>query len=143
MKEQKLLSMVDRVEEVLKELEEIESPSLRVRAYGRCLDKIEAHKDFLKQLLTPGMFVPCDLEGNVLEEPIGWEDYLRTKSQHYLHRLEKCQQFQQAQERVLFEGWDDVKTINSVIKGKSIEWLVEKGFELDLTPTACKQIGYE
>lgn len=32
-------------------------------------DKVFAYANFLKQPLMPGMFVPCDLEGDILEKP--------------------------------------------------------------------------
>ncbi len=91
------------------------------------------------------MFVPCDLDGNVLEEPsINKTDYL-------YHTKE----YEEAKDRVLFEGFQllfnedgisHVKTSRVFIgighlKGlhKTIEDLVE--YNLELTPTAQKQIG--
>ena len=53
---------------------------------------------FGKQPVKLGMFIPCDLEGNVLEEPIcygvGDEQYFGSRMDEY----------QEAQERVLFKG---------------------------------------
>ena len=36
---------------------------------GAMLDEIAKYSKFLQRPLTLGMFMPCDLEGNVLEEP--------------------------------------------------------------------------
>lgn len=60
-------------------------------------DEILRYVKFLQQPLTLGMFVPCDLEGNVLEEPIPFD----------------CTAFEysiwcKAKERVLFKGFECV-----------------------------------
>ena len=99
---------------------------------------------FLSQSLELWMFVPCDEDGNVLEEPdsIGVGNYF-----YYEKALD---QYQQAKERCLFEGLQfDYETatvyygIGLVIymlgASKTIEDLVK--YNLELTPTAQKQIG--
>lgn len=42
--------------------------------------------DFIKQPLTLGMFVPCDENGNILEEPEQFKDWI--KSDHYFNASE-------------------------------------------------------
>ena len=49
--------------------------------------------NFLKQPLTLGMFVPCDENGNVLEEPLLLPSY----------ELDK---YRKAKEKVIFDGFD-------------------------------------
>lgn len=75
------------------------------------------YANFLKQPLTLGMFVPCDLEGDVLEEPLmcNWiriEDYNKAKNE-----------YQQAKERVLFEGfkYPDRRGGNPTVKNDRLE----------------------
>jgi len=65
-------------------------------------NKVVRYANFLKQPLTLGMFIPCDEDGNILKEPkfvspegVKWEDYVK--------------QFEQAKERVLFEGFEVTK----------------------------------
>ena len=57
------------------------------------------HAKFLQQIPTLGMFVPCDEEGNVLEEP----DSIGVGNEFYYERA--LDQYQQAEQRVIFEGW--------------------------------------
>ena len=102
----KLISMTDFVEFADNKLCSINSPSVRISNYGKTLDLIVNYKNFLKQPLTLGMFVPCDEEGNVLEEPI-YPSKFRTgvypHSGGVLKKYEiKLEQYQQAKERVLF-----------------------------------------
>lgn len=53
-------------------------------------ERILKYAKFIKQPLTLSMFVPCDSDGNVLEEP---NEY-------------KSEQYQQAKERIIFEGFE-------------------------------------
>jgi len=108
------------------------------------------YDSFLIKPLEKWMFVPCDEDGNVLEEPQRWNDYLEfpesfdgNKERHDFYAYE------QAKERCLFEGL--------VIKGKFInhkesDIIFVKGFanviienlvkyNLQLTKTAIKQLG--
>ena len=43
--------------------------------YNKCIN----YANFLKQPLTLGMFIPCDLDGNVLEEPFNYEYFLKNE----------------------------------------------------------------
>ncbi|MDM1299943.1 hypothetical protein HXZ94_15720 [Empedobacter falsenii] len=115
---------------------------------------------FIEQPLKLGMLVPCDEEDNVLEEPT-MEKYGYYFSNHqekqsgwmyeegedeYYKLLEK---YQQAKERVLFEGFSVYKNLIKNINGDNImTWYIEARciedlilMNLTLTQTAIKQIG--
>ena len=99
-------------------------------------DSIVKYAHFLKQPLTLGMFVPCDLYGNVLEEKKPFQD--------------KYYEYQEAIERCLFEGFEmdnsfvTHKSHNSFfypiscLHEQTIEGLVK--YNLELTTTAQKEI---
>ena len=57
---------------------------------------------FLKQYLSLGMFVPCDDEGNVLEEPKDYEQRLPNMMTEYNDEIYR---YKQAKDKVLFEGF--------------------------------------
>ena len=62
---------------------------------------------FLKQPLKLEMFVPCDEEGNVLEEPKRWKDYLQYPDSFDGNKeWYELYDYQQAKEKVLFEGFN-------------------------------------
>jgi hypothetical protein len=108
-------------------------------------EKAFKYANFLKQPLELWMFIPCDEEGNVLEEPneefeLSYWDY-STKSSKY----------QQAKERCLFEGFEYLAGLNAVrnqdcqaiiftsfMSSECVEKFTEYGFQL--TKTAIKQL---
>ena len=108
------------------------------------LYKIRSYAEFLKQPLTLGMFVPCDLAGNVLEAPNGG---MRDQDDRH-HKL-----YSEAKYRVLFEGFgvctrsegldcivrNDIHTSISWIEGKMVEDLVK--YDMELTGIAVKISG--
>ena len=61
------------------------------------------HSQFLQQTPTIGMFVPCDEDGNVLEKPTTEGVDLNDMYDWNLYN-EDLQQYQQAEQRVIFEG---------------------------------------
>lgn len=61
----------------------------------RLLDEISNYAQFLAQKPEKWMFVPCDEDGNVLEEPLHYTEFTR----------EETQKYQQALERVIFDGF--------------------------------------
>ena len=67
------------------------------------LDSINNYANFLKQPLKLEMFVPCDEDGNVLEEPKIEEEYVDEHTTQifaqYQYDLDK------AKEKVLFDGF--------------------------------------
>jgi len=122
-------------------LEEHASSNDFYESFLNCIN----YANFLKQPLNLSMFVPCDLEGNVLEEDGLMPSYERL-------------QYLEAKERVLFEGIEFVEakqeghhsfvrickslsTINypSFWLRNTVEDLIP--YNLKLTTTALKQIG--
>lgn len=99
------------------------------------------YANFLKKPLELWMFVACDENGNYLPEPES-----RGVHPHYIteptnEELEAYNDWLEAKERCLFEGLDkiDADTIMSCEDCKTVEDLII--FDLELTPTAQKQIG--
>lgn len=120
--------------------------------------KSRTYRQFLKQPSELWMFVACDEEGNVLEEPDFYLDNEETKKKHYL-----------AKERCLFEGftiknynteeYDNIEAVikynhcyvgikykdedkirlNDISRKETIERLTSN--YLQLTKTAIKQIS--
>lgn len=112
---------------------------------------------FLKQALKLEMFVPCDDEGNVLDEPEIYSQWVRENFNDELEneeRINQCKDYHQAKEKVLFEGFywegnyavcmaedemiyiDDEFMWNMTID----KFLTTIITDLQLTPTAIKQI---
>lgn len=110
------------------------------------ISKIRNYSNFLKQPLILGIFIPCDLNGNVLKEPKQTSLTCSFHQQQMFFNKEKI--YEQAKERVLFEGFR--VNFNAIIspcggyldeskfKHKTIESLV--GSKLILTKSAKKQI---
>ena len=69
------------------------------------LEKIRNYANFLKQPLKLEMFVPCDDEDNVLEEPIVSEHLLDRFSQQPVkdENTPEAYRYRKAKEKVLFE----------------------------------------
>jgi len=145
----KLISMTDFVLE-------LETNEHWAQDYTKCVK----YANFLKQPLTLGMFVPCDEDGNFLEEPKE-KNYSKENNLFAYDLFE----YQQAKERVLFEGFE-VKTKTAFNNGYNFicdnieifypfwynpvtKWELSKGlktvkdliiFQPKLTETAIKQI---
>lgn len=127
MEENKLISMTDFV--------------LLDKYAGSPINMNKQYAQFLKQPLELWMFVPCDEDGNVLEEPKA-EDYLHGQDSFIFHRLQR--DFIKAKEVCLFEKSKyGMGTIKEIIKcSKIIEDLITcSKLDLRLTTTAIKQIG--
>ena len=66
------------------------------------------YSNFLKTPLKLEMFVPCDEDGNFLEEPGQFQEWL--KSDHYFNASEsvchQCRIYKKAKEKVIFEGFE-------------------------------------
>ena len=58
--------------------------------------------NFLEQQLKLEMFVPCDEEGDILEEPTNYEKRLLNMMTEYNDEIYR---YEQAKEKVLFEGF--------------------------------------
>ena len=130
----------------------------------------KSYADFLKQPLQLGFFVPCDENGNVLEEPKRWNDYLQFPDSFDGNKeWGELYNYELAIERVLFKGFVfeesqkealknntqlsvSIDTENSFyvthrLNGKWHTWFNLKTVEdlikckIELTETATKQIG--
>jgi len=111
------------------------------------------YSKFLKQPLKKGFFLPCDLEGNVLEEPTHYFSDAEEKEKSKMYKNSPAViAYKEAKGRVLFEGFtacdrgnkDCVNNLSlhlsdSMLKGKTIEYLCQ--FNLNLTASAQKQIN--
>jgi len=131
--------------------EEIEFQNYTDSEYRKLRNAYDA---FLKQPLTLGMFVPCDLDGNVLEEPEKWANFLEYSSVKVPNLKPELYDYAKAKERVLFDGFKICNRIESVkcvengdfhfsyesaIKnGETVESLVK--YNLTLTESAIKEI---
>jgi len=142
----KLISMTDYCQEVSSEFMSPKKPFDKNYWFG----KILKYSDFLKQPIELCMFVPCDKDGNVLEEPTHYGKSIETMR-------ELLKEYKQAKERCLFKGFEIIHkdkhriTIDcdfleldfNLIKNKfenhkTTEDLVK--YNLQLTPTAQKLI---
>lgn len=151
----KLISMTDFVFKKIKEHEINNTPDWALYDYEEfilrnTLDKLENYAKFLKQTLTLGMFAPCNLDGNVLEEPkwvspegVKWDEYVK--------------EYQEAKDRVLFEGFEYIEAnkegdypfvriaylspINypKFWNGLTVEHLIK--YNLTLTESKAKELG--
>jgi len=153
----KLISMTDFVLSVVN----ADRPCDR----GKMLDEIGLYAEFLKQPLKLEMFVPCDDEGNVLEEPIyttnhSDECYCRRCEEETKRCSDLQDQYKKAKEKVLFEFDGGLTLLRNkenffiiedkngvyyrVLKNKTkanIERLFKFSVDITLTPNATKQIG--
>lgn len=138
----KLISMTDFV------LEQELPTYLQKDEFEEAYYKLHNYANFLKKPLTLEMFVPCDEDGNVLEEPnrisnMNWD----------AKKLEdwslNCHEYQQAKERVLFDGFklkdgfiimpDKQFLDTSKLKNKIVENLINEHYTL--TESAIKKLG--
>lgn len=129
----KLISMTDFVIEVTNNIQNDWLDSDRVEE----LKKISNYANFIKQPLKLEMFIPCDEDGNVLEEPKGWKN--EDCNVIDCCNICKCEQYQQAKEKVLFEGIDlDTAKYHCERNVRTIEYFTS--FNVELTPNAIKRI---
>lgn len=125
-------------------------------------NKIMSYAKFLKQPLELWMFVPCDEDGNVLEEPKNYVTWLGLhESKGSTIGFTEHEKYQQAKERCLFDGnfttkilnqntvvyvngisfytsWNKHKTIESLT---GVESTLNKSGLFTLTQTAINLIG--
>ena len=116
------------------------------------VQRIILYARFLKQPLELWMFIPCKLVDGVwlvLENPFSQKGFEIEKKSNSDEWFEYCKEYQQAKERVLFEGkfqvlnnYNTYVRLNNIefnLHGLTIERMVP--FNLELTATAQKQIG--
>ncbi len=117
-------------------------------SYKNTIVSIRDYANFLKQTLELWMFVPCDENGNVLEEP--------NEIGGIIQYPQEMIDYQQAKERCLFEGWELVHNGKwgaeiakdkatgywqfNISQYKRVEYLLWDR-QLQLTTTAIKQLG--
>jgi len=96
---EKLISMTDFVLEQMKNTETLKDNFVKTAAYAK----------FLKKPLELWMFVALDEDGNVLEEPKEKEIELSDGTCGYFTNIKDSEQYQQAKEKCLFEGFEITK----------------------------------
>ena len=114
---------------------------------------IVSYANFLKKPLKLGYFIPCDEEGDILEEPTNYEKRLLNMMTEY---NDEVYTYYQAKAKVLFEGFEydkenDWVTYNefarffvSELQNGKVEDLFKLiKDEITLTETSKKEIGYE
>ncbi len=128
---------------------------------AKITNEIFSYAYFLNKRLELNMFVPCDKDGNILEKPKkynNWINYNYSGTDIGFEDEKLCRQYQKAELKVLFKGFNFKGEINDVfvlkncdfnllfsIKSKffinhmRIECLVFR--DLILSKTAKKQLG--
>lgn len=107
---------------------------------------VNAYANFLKQPLKLEMFVPCDDDGNVLEEPIDCQCSCDSEEDYCICKLKE--EYQEAKKKVLFDYQFTYDTKGSpsiwfhdrfhIINCLTIESIVK--YDLTLTETAMNMI---
>lgn len=102
----KLISMTDFVLREQNRL--IQASNARLKEFSsQYLDRIFNYANFLKQSLKLEMFVPCDEDGDTLQEPEEFKEWMN--SDHYFNASEsithQCRMYKKALEKVLFDGF--------------------------------------
>jgi len=89
-------------------------------------DRIIKYNLFLTQPLTLSMFVPCDEQGEPMNEERGVvADWADADVDQRIEAHKKA--YQAAKDKVLFEGWEWDSEINSVIKGEYQAYVTSLG----------------
>lgn len=86
-----------------------------------------------------GDFVPCDDEGNVLEKPKGFDNKKILSGADYQTPdwMLRCQQYQQALDRVIFKGDWEIHYINET------ETCIHNGaYQISFTKNRCFCMNY-
>ncbi|MGV0964920.1 hypothetical protein [Empedobacter falsenii] len=121
----KLISMTDFV------LEQTELYKLdKISVFDFAL-RVKKYAQFLKQPLILGVFVPCDEEGNVLKECTYLYDvYKNLSNDEKRDYKSRCEKYQQAKEKVLFEGLIKM-TFTSISGDKVVQYSKDNNFNLE------------
>lgn len=168
---EKLISMTDFVlKQSLLRNDKINDYGSTPISTGNDFDKCLNYANLLKLILELWMFVPAKLVNDkciVLEEPINYDAYKMGMSEKDFHyNFADCVEYQEAKERVLFEGFEIARSVKSVVivsngipihfcsetrkvkfekENYTIEDLFKRndalGYELVLTESAKKKIG--
>ena len=134
----KLISMTDFVLQENKGGQQVNSITSQLH---HDLRRIKKYANLLKQPLKLEMFVPVDEEGNFLEEPEQFKEWI--KSDHYFNASEsvthQCRMYKKAKEKVFFELNNKYSAELIVELNTDIESI--KNLDIELTPNAIKQLG--
>lgn len=103
---------------------------------AKATNEIFSYANFLNQPLTLGMFVPCDEDGNVLEEPKGTDLNSSFFEMQVDYNLEK--KYKQAKDKVLFDINDRYCPKLIIELNTNIESITS--LDIKLTPNAIKQL---
>lgn len=160
-----LISMVDFVKHTQNQKQELgqDFDSFKLSQLG----VVFRYANFLSQTLELCQFVPCDEEGNFLEEPKYYDEWVAYTNQGWEPEYDAkiMEKYHRAKQRCLFEGFEVMelalneksshailyKGIVNVYWKDSItkEWVLSKGlrciedltiFKLPLSSTALNQI---
>lgn len=102
MENNKLISMTEFVKKEYDKIPEIPTQKEAVKF----AITVNNYAKFLSQPLTLSVFVPCDDEGNVLEEPAWWFRYCNGASPFMnMDEIRPCQQYSEALQKRLFTGF--------------------------------------
>ncbi len=104
------------------------------------VERVEAYANFLKEPLKLEMFIPCDEDGKVLEEPKGYKYWIKDDENGAYNGDDesKCRQYQKTKEKVLFKGFDlSTAKYHCDRNDRTIEYFTS--FEVELTPNASKK----
>lgn len=109
-----------------------------------------SYAEFLTKPLELGFFVPCDDENNVLEEPESLKGYYETHHEGMQTEKELVKEYQQAKEKVLFEGFiyykkgqpysENYQVDESWCNARKIEDVITLIGNVTLSEQALKQI---
>lgn len=122
-----LISMVDFVEEIKDYVHESHNNE-------RGLELIFNYSEFLKQPLTLGMFVSCDEEGDVLEEP--------NPDNYNWGYLDELKIYNKAKEKVLFENFPLDAAKHHIGQNRTIQYFTTSNLpDVFLTESAINQIS--
>jgi hypothetical protein len=67
---------------------------------------VRKYANFLKQPITLEMFVACDEDGNVLEEPKSWQNFLEYSDFSVKGLKPELYKYSEAKSKVLFDGFE-------------------------------------
>ena len=119
--------------ELTKNLELKSSSATGIIYFEQAIMNYDKYIDFTTQRLQLKYFVACGKDGEPLEKPMDYVDFLTLTSKDLIGKYEirwrlQCQAYQKALESVLFTGWE-------LDNGRTEEVLLYKGHEFHLHPT--------
>ena len=121
-------------------LEQLNEQNSRTKPMREVFNSLEKYAKFLKQPLKLEMFVPCNDNGNVLEEPKK-ENYTQEELENSVMGCDYLD-YNKAKEKVLFEykpQFDLGIIRHHISQGRNIEYLANFG-SMQLTKTALNAI---